>query len=87
EREVSVGAEVKLEHPISRTVIDPDIDLLRITLGVNALFSQNDLETSRLEQCTISFSVGREGLQVRAKPSIFLMNQRQDYTSPTLNNY
>ncbi|MDG6350650.1 phage tail protein, partial [Glaesserella parasuis] len=42
EREVSVGAEVKLEHPISRTVIDPDIDLLRITLGVNALFSQND---------------------------------------------
>ncbi|MCT8533235.1 phage tail protein, partial [Glaesserella parasuis] len=31
------------------------------------------LETSRLEQCTISFSVGREGLQVRAKPSIFLM--------------
>ncbi|MCT8587154.1 hypothetical protein KZ316_11750 [Glaesserella parasuis] len=45
------------------------------------------LETSRLEQCTISFSVGREGLQVRAKPSIFLMSQRQDYTSPTLNNY
>ncbi|WP_052157553.1 phage tail protein [Glaesserella parasuis] len=42
EREVSVGAEVKLEHPISRTVIDPDIDCLRITLGVNALFSQND---------------------------------------------
>ncbi|AGO16032.1 phage tail protein/putative Fels-1 prophage host specificity protein [Glaesserella parasuis ZJ0906] len=42
EREVSVGAEVKLEHPISRTVIDPDIDLLRITLGVNALFSQNN---------------------------------------------
>lgn len=42
EREVSVGAEVKLEHPISRTVIDPDIDSLRITLGLNALFSQND---------------------------------------------
>ncbi|MDO9949882.1 phage tail protein [Glaesserella parasuis] len=42
EREVSVGAEVKLEHPIARTVIDPDIDRLRITLGVNALFSQND---------------------------------------------
>ncbi|MDP0286355.1 phage tail protein, partial [Glaesserella parasuis] len=42
EREVSVGAEVKLEHPIARTVIDPDVDRLRITLGVNALFSQND---------------------------------------------
>lgn len=42
EREVSVGAEVKTEHPLSRAVIDPDIDLLRITLGVNALFSQND---------------------------------------------
>ncbi|WP_373766400.1 phage tail protein [Glaesserella sp.] len=42
EREVSVGAEVKFDHPLSRTVIDPDITRLRITLGVNALFSQND---------------------------------------------
>lgn len=42
EREVSVGAEVKFDHPLSRTVIDPDITRLRLSVGVNALFSQND---------------------------------------------
>ncbi|MGX2975838.1 TipJ family phage tail tip protein, partial [Ursidibacter arcticus] len=42
EREVSVGAEVKFEHPVSRQVIDPDITRLRITVGVSALFHQND---------------------------------------------
>ena len=42
EREVSVGAEVKQQHPITRSVIDPDVTRLRLTLGVNALFSQND---------------------------------------------
>lgn len=42
EREVSVGAEVKQQHPITRSVIDPDVTRLRLTIGVNALFSQND---------------------------------------------
>ena len=42
EREVSVGTEVKKQHSITRSVIDPDITRLRLTIGVNALFSQND---------------------------------------------
>ena len=42
EREVSVGAEVKQQHSITRSVIDPDVTRLRLTIGVNALFSQND---------------------------------------------
>ena len=42
EREVSVGAEVKQQHPITRSVIDPDITRLRLTIGINALISQND---------------------------------------------
>ncbi|MDH2923802.1 hypothetical protein EV693_105110 [Nicoletella semolina] len=42
EREVPVGVEVKTALPLSRAVIDPDITRLRITLGVNALFSQDD---------------------------------------------
>ena len=42
EREVSVGAEVKQQHPITRSVIDPDVTRLRLTIGVNALISQND---------------------------------------------
>ena len=42
EREVSVGAEVKQQHPITRSVIDPDVTRLRLTIGINALISQND---------------------------------------------
>ena len=42
EREVSVGTEVKKQHSITRSVIDPDVTRLRLTIGVNALFSQND---------------------------------------------
>ncbi|WP_424450088.1 TipJ family phage tail tip protein, partial [Phocoenobacter uteri] len=42
EREVSVGVEVKKDHPITRTVIDKDITRVRLTMGVNALFEQND---------------------------------------------
>ena len=42
QREVPIGIEVKKELPITRSIIDPDVDRLRVTIGVNALFSQND---------------------------------------------
>ena len=42
EREVPVNAEVKHAHPLTKTVIDPDVSRLRLTLAVSALFSQND---------------------------------------------
>lgn len=42
QREVPVNAEVKYNHPITRTVIDNDITRLRLTLAVTALLSQND---------------------------------------------
>lgn len=42
EREVPVNAEVKKEHSISRTIIDPDITRLRVTIGVGALFQQQE---------------------------------------------
>ncbi|WP_294086550.1 phage tail protein [uncultured Actinobacillus sp.] len=42
EREVSVSTEVKYTTPITRTVTDPDVTRLRVTLGVNALYEQNE---------------------------------------------
>ena len=42
QREVPIGIEVKKERPITRSIIDPDVDRLRVTIGVNALFIQND---------------------------------------------
>ena len=42
QREVPMGVDVKKERPITRSIIDPDVDRLRVTIGVNALFEQND---------------------------------------------
>lgn len=42
QREVPMSVEIKNESPITRTIIDPDVDRLRVTVGVSALFSQND---------------------------------------------
>lgn len=42
QREVPIGVDVKKERPITRSIIDPDVDRLRVTIGVNALFEQND---------------------------------------------
>ncbi|TNH06617.1 phage tail protein [Testudinibacter sp. TR-2022] len=42
EREVSVGTPVKTAVAVSKTVIDRDVDRIRMTVGVDALFEQND---------------------------------------------
>lgn len=41
ENEIPVSSEVKKNMPIIRTVTDPDIDRLRVTVGVSGLFEQN----------------------------------------------
>ncbi|QBH97149.1 host specificity protein J [Limnobaculum zhutongyuii] len=42
ENEVSVGSEVKHATPIVRTITDVDIDRIRITVGVSALYEITD---------------------------------------------
>ncbi|HHW7546323.1 TPA: phage tail protein [Mannheimia haemolytica] len=42
EKEVSVGTEVKKTTPLTRTVIDSNVTRLRLTLGVQSLFKQED---------------------------------------------
>lgn len=42
ENEVSVGSEIKQATPIVRTITDVDIDRLRVTVGVSALYEVND---------------------------------------------
>ncbi|MGF7433142.1 phage tail protein [Pasteurella bettyae] len=55
EREVTVNTEVKNTTPITRTVTDPDVTRIRLTLGVNALYSQNDQGDTN--GTSVSFSV------------------------------
>lgn len=42
EKEISVGAEVKKTTPLTRTVTDANVTRLRLTLGVQSLFKQED---------------------------------------------
>lgn len=42
EKEVSVSTEVKKTTPITRTITDPKVNRVRLTLGVSSLFHQND---------------------------------------------
>ncbi|MCW9731892.1 phage tail protein [Avibacterium sp. 20-15] len=42
EKEVAVSAQVRKTVPITRTITDSKVSRLRLTLGVQSLFSQND---------------------------------------------
>lgn len=42
EKTISVGAQVKKNTPVTRTITDPLVGALRVTLGVPALFRQTD---------------------------------------------
>lgn len=42
ENEVPVSTEVKAATPLVRSITDPDVDRVRVTLGVSALFEQNN---------------------------------------------
>lgn len=42
EKEVSVGTQVRRNLPITRTVTDNKVSRLRLTIGVQSLFSQNE---------------------------------------------
>ena len=42
EKEVSVGTQVRNNLPITRTVTDSKVSRLRLTIGVQSLFSQNE---------------------------------------------
>ena len=72
EREVPVGAEVKKDHALARSVIDPDITRLRITLGVNALFSQNnqgDTNGTAVDLRILINGVSRQSVTISGKSS------------------
>lgn len=42
ENEISVSSEVKKNTPIVRTITDVDVDCVRVTVGVSALYESND---------------------------------------------
>ncbi|OOH89547.1 hypothetical protein BMT54_06545 [Pasteurellaceae bacterium 15-036681] len=83
EREVPVSTEIKHAHPLTRSVIDPDVDSIRLTLGVNALFEQNDQGDTN--GTSVSFEVLING-QSRKIYSINGKSSSRFYRSYLINN-
>lgn len=58
EKEVSVGAQVRKNTPLTRTVSDPKVSRLRLTLGVQSLFQQNDQGDTHGASVTLNIFIG-----------------------------
>lgn len=62
ESEYGVGVQVKYGYPITRTITDPDINALRLTVTIPALFTQNaengDVDPARM---AYTFEISTDG--------------------------
>ena len=58
EKEVAVGVEVKKTTPITRTVTDGSVNRIRMKLGVQALFEQNDQGDTNPTTVDLKITVG-----------------------------
>ena len=58
EKEVSVGAQVRKNTPLTRTVSDAKVSRLRLTLGVQSLFQQNDQGDTHGASVTLNIFIG-----------------------------
>ena len=58
EKEVAVGVEVKKTTPITRTVTDGSVNRIRMKLGVQALFEQNDQGDTNPTMVDLKITVG-----------------------------
>lgn len=60
DKEVSVGVEVKRNTPITRTITDSKVTRIRLTLGVKALFNQNDKGDTNTTSVHLRVTVGEQ---------------------------
>ena len=58
EKEVAVGVEVKKTTPITRTVTNGSVNRIRMKLGVQALFEQNDQGDTNPTTVDLKITVG-----------------------------
>lgn len=64
EKEVSVGTQVRKNLPITRTVTDSKVSRLRLTVGVQSLFSQNENGDTSGTTVEIVVTVGSQSYPV-----------------------
>lgn len=64
EKEVSVGTQVRKNLPITRTVTDSKVSRLRLTIGVQSLFSQNENGDTGGATVELVISIGSQSYPV-----------------------
>lgn len=64
EKEVSVGTQVRKNLPITRTVTDNKVSRLRLTIGVQSLFSQNENGDTNGTTVEIVITIGPQSYPV-----------------------
>ena len=64
EKEVSVGTQVRKNLPITRTVTDNKVSRLRLTIGVQSLFSQNENGDTSGTTVELVITIGSQSYQV-----------------------
>ena len=64
EKEVSVGTQVRKNLPITRTVTDNKVSRLRLTIGVQSLFSQNENGDTNGTTVNLVITIGSQSYPV-----------------------
>ncbi len=64
EKEVSVGTQVRKNLPITRTVADSKVSRLRLTIGVQSLFSQNENGDTNGTTVNLVITIGSQSYPV-----------------------
>ncbi|OOF80820.1 TipJ family phage tail tip protein [Rodentibacter caecimuris] len=60
EKEISVGKQVRKTTPITRTITDSKVSRLRLTLGVQSLFQQNDQGDTNGASVNLTVYIGNQ---------------------------
>ncbi|MCK3657214.1 hypothetical protein A4G18_00385 [Pasteurellaceae bacterium Pebbles2] len=77
EKEISVSVQVKKNNPIVRTITDEKVTRLRLTLGVQSLFKQNNEGDTKPSSVQFSIQIGEQihDFEMRGKYSSQYLKQ------------
>ncbi|OOF57131.1 host specificity protein J [Rodentibacter genomosp. 2] len=64
EKEISVGTQVRKTTPITRTITDSKVSRLRLTLGVQSLFHQNDQGDTNGATVNLTVYIGNQSYPI-----------------------
>ncbi|OOF64648.1 hypothetical protein BH925_06120 [Rodentibacter pneumotropicus] len=64
EKEINVGTQVRKTTPITRTVTDSKVSRLRLTLGVQSLFQQNDQGDTNSASVSLTVYIGNQSYPI-----------------------